>query len=74
MVSAIVALAGSLGLSIVAEGVETAEQAAALRDLGCAQGQGYLYSPAVPASEIGPVLARLGASSEPRMRVVPDSA
>jgi diguanylate cyclase len=74
MVAAIVALAGSLGLSIVAEGVETAEQSAALRSLGCEQAQGYLYSPAVPSNEVVSILQRLGASSEPRMRVVPDSA
>jgi diguanylate cyclase (GGDEF)-like protein len=74
MVSAIVALAGSLGLSTVAEGVETPEQAAVLRQLGCGQAQGYLYSPAVPADEVVHVLKRLGTSGEPRMRVVPDSA
>jgi diguanylate cyclase (GGDEF)-like protein len=74
MVAAIVALAASLGLSIVAEGVETAQQAEALQSLGCEQAQGYLYSPAVPANEVEPVLRRLGATSEPRMRVVPDSA
>lgn len=39
---AIVTLAESLGLQVVAEGVETAEQMAMLLELGCQQGQGYL--------------------------------
>ncbi len=41
---AIVALARSLNLEVVAEGVETHAQADFLRELGCQQGQGYLYS------------------------------
>jgi diguanylate cyclase (GGDEF)-like protein len=48
IVRAIVALAHGLGLSVVAEGVETREQLAYLRSLGCDQYQGYLYSAAVP--------------------------
>ncbi|MBI3187455.1 MAG: EAL domain-containing protein, partial [Gammaproteobacteria bacterium] len=42
--SAIVALAHSLDLSVVAEGVESTAQAEFLRGLGCEQGQGYLFS------------------------------
>lgn len=48
---AIVAMAQSFGLSLVAEGVETPEQLAYLRELGCDDAQGYLFSPAVPASQ-----------------------
>jgi EAL domain-containing protein (putative c-di-GMP-specific phosphodiesterase class I) len=44
VVRAIVDLARSLRLDVVAEGVETAEDAAALRKIGCATGQGYLFS------------------------------
>ena len=48
---AIVTMAQQLRQEIVAEGVETAEQMAFLRDLGCDQLQGYLFSPAVTAME-----------------------
>ncbi|HZV65990.1 MAG TPA: EAL domain-containing protein [Telluria sp.] len=48
---AIVTMAQQLRQEIVAEGVETAEQMAFLRDLGCDQLQGYLFSPAVTAIE-----------------------
>ncbi|RJG27226.1 putative bifunctional diguanylate cyclase/phosphodiesterase [Massilia cavernae] len=48
---AIVTMAQQLRQEIVAEGVETEEQMAFLRDLGCDQLQGYLFSPAVTAAE-----------------------
>jgi len=48
---AIVTMAQQLRQEIVAEGVETAEQMAFLRELGCDQLQGYLFSPAVSAME-----------------------
>lgn len=44
IVSAIVALAGALGMTTVAEGVETPAQEVALRRLGCHEAQGFLYS------------------------------
>ncbi len=50
IVEAIIALANTLGLGVVAEGVETRLQLEELRRLGCALGQGYLWSPAVVAS------------------------
>jgi diguanylate cyclase (GGDEF)-like protein len=51
-------LAEAAGLRTVAEGVETAVQADALRRLGCHRGQGYLWSPPVPAERLaGTVLA-----------------
>lgn len=49
IVTTLVRLSDSLGLDLVAEGVETAEQAQALRMLGCPTGQGYLWSRPVPA-------------------------
>ncbi|HRO59933.1 MAG TPA: EAL domain-containing protein [Burkholderiaceae bacterium] len=52
IVRAIIALASTLGLSTVAEGVETAQHAAFLKAAGCTQGQGYLYARPMPADEI----------------------
>jgi diguanylate cyclase (GGDEF)-like protein/PAS domain S-box-containing protein len=52
IVRAIIAMARSLGLSVVAEGVETAEQLAVLKELGCEFAQGFYWSPAVPAAEL----------------------
>ncbi|MGH8208569.1 MAG: EAL domain-containing protein, partial [Steroidobacteraceae bacterium] len=51
IVQAIVALAHSLRLKVVAEGVETFEQLEILRSLGCDQYQGYHFSPAVSAKQ-----------------------
>ncbi len=48
----IIDLARKLGMQVVAEGVETADQLAILRRLGCATGQGYHWSRPVPLSEL----------------------
>jgi diguanylate cyclase (GGDEF)-like protein len=56
IVSTIIALARSLELDTVAEGVETPEQLAMLDALGCAQSQGYLHSPPVPADQFQALL------------------
>lgn len=52
LVTAIVQLALNLGLQPLAEGVETEEQRAFLLNHGCPWGQGFLFSPAVPAHDI----------------------
>lgn len=44
---AIITLGRSLGLNVVAEGIETIDQAKLLREMGCHEGQGFLWSPAV---------------------------
>ena len=44
LAGAIVAMGRSLGIDTVAEGIETAEQAARMRDLGCSHGQGYFFA------------------------------
>ncbi len=54
---AIVNLAHSLGMKVVAEGVETAEQLDFLKTNGCDEVQGYLFSPAVPAAQARLLLA-----------------
>lgn len=51
LVSAIIALAGKLGLEVVAEGIETRRQARELAEQGCDAGQGYLFS--LPLSSEG---------------------
>jgi EAL domain-containing protein (putative c-di-GMP-specific phosphodiesterase class I) len=55
---AIIALGHSLGLPIVAEGIETQEQLEALRRLQCGMGQGYLFGQPVSADELEPRLPK----------------
>jgi diguanylate cyclase (GGDEF)-like protein/PAS domain S-box-containing protein len=59
IVSAIINLARALRIYVVAEGVETEEQAARLYALGCDEAQGFLFSRPVPAEEISKLLPRL---------------
>jgi EAL domain-containing protein (putative c-di-GMP-specific phosphodiesterase class I) len=54
--SAIIALGHRLQMSIVAEGVETAEQLAFLMDEGCEEAQGHLFSAPLPEHEVRPLL------------------
>ena len=49
---AIIGLGDTLKLHTIAEGIEMTEQRAALLHLGCSLGQGYLFSPAIPPSEV----------------------
>ncbi|MBL8516813.1 MAG: PAS domain S-box protein [Betaproteobacteria bacterium] len=51
IIEAIVAMARSLKLSVVAEGVETEQQQLTLRELGCDQGQGFYFSKPLTAAE-----------------------
>jgi predicted signal transduction protein with EAL and GGDEF domain len=50
---AVITLGKNLGIEVVAEGIETGAQARWLLDMGCRVGQGFLFSPAVPAEELG---------------------
>lgn len=57
-VRAMIALGRSLGIDTVAEGIETVDVAASLTAAGCRFGQGFLYSPPVPASAVPGLLRR----------------
>lgn len=52
IVRAVIGLGKNLGIETVAEGIETLEQAKFVQQYGCDVGQGFLYGPAVPASEV----------------------
>ncbi len=52
LVQTMVAMGRNLGISVVAEGVETEEQLAYLQELGCESAQGYLFSKPRPAAEV----------------------
>jgi diguanylate cyclase (GGDEF)-like protein/PAS domain S-box-containing protein len=56
IITAIISLAQALRLKVVAEGVETEQQAQLLRLLRCDQAQGFLFSPPVPAEKIETLL------------------
>jgi EAL domain-containing protein (putative c-di-GMP-specific phosphodiesterase class I) len=45
-------MAKAFGLHVIAEGVETHQQAERLAELGCWQAQGYLFSPPMPPEEL----------------------
>jgi diguanylate cyclase (GGDEF)-like protein/PAS domain S-box-containing protein len=56
LVASVVSLAHSLGLATVAEGVETADQADVLRELGCGTAQGYYFARPLPAADLTALL------------------
>lgn len=53
---AIISMGKALGMTVVAEGVETAEQQAFLREHGCDEMQGFIFSRPVPARELAELL------------------
>jgi len=65
IVAGVLGLALALGFYTVGEGVETELQADRLRALGCRFGQGFLWSPAVPANDLLTAIGRIESSSVP---------
>jgi len=64
----IIALAHELGKEVVAEGVETAEDAAYLRSIGCEYGQGYYYGEPMSPKEVGDLLSALASHRKRQQR------
>jgi diguanylate cyclase (GGDEF)-like protein len=67
--SAIISMAHSLRLKVVAEGVESEDQLAVLREQGCDEAQGYLFSRPLPAAEFATFLMRERSGTNRQARV-----
>ena len=77
IVRAVINLGRSLGIKVVAEGIESEAQAARLLELECDFGQGFLFSRAVPAARVAALVERWPARraltarrTEPDLRLV----
>jgi diguanylate cyclase (GGDEF)-like protein len=70
IVVAVVALAHGLGLEVVAEGVETTEQLERLRELGCDEMQGFLFSRPLPPDEFQQLLESGWSAPPPPLRPI----
>jgi EAL domain-containing protein (putative c-di-GMP-specific phosphodiesterase class I) len=57
LLEAIVTLGNKLNMTVLAEGIETSAQLDRLNHLDCELGQGFLWSPAIPAKDVGAMLA-----------------
>ncbi|KGI77652.1 putative bifunctional diguanylate cyclase/phosphodiesterase [Oleiagrimonas soli] len=71
IVQAMLVMARSLGLAVIAEGVETEAQHDFLRLAGCEEGQGYLYSRPIQADELSELLRRDAQQDTKRLTLVP---
>ena len=68
IIKAVIGLGHSLGMSTTAEGIETEEQLAAVREQGCNEVQGFLFSPPVSAAAVTEILEKEAA--RPKLRRV----
>ena len=68
IIRAVINLGSSLGIKVVAEGIETEEQDRRLLELGCDFGQGFLFSKAAPAGRVPSLVQRWTTLPEPRSR------
>ena len=71
LIAAVVAIADSLGIATVVEGVEEEAQARRIEELGCHRAQGYFYSRPVALADLPAAIERLGLAGAPTLRVVP---
>ena len=75
LLGTIVSLGQRLNMTVLAEGIETQEQLERLRQLGCELGQGYFFSPALPAGKAVAMLERKSSRSSktpaPRIQAGP---
>jgi EAL domain-containing protein (putative c-di-GMP-specific phosphodiesterase class I) len=62
IVEAIISLAHTLGIEVIAEGVESLPQLQALQAMGCESAQGYLFSRPVPAQDVARTLVEIPAA------------
>jgi len=68
IIDAVAAMARRLGMMVTAEGIETEEQLAIVRDAGCNLGQGYLFGRPAPSMEATRLIARnLDQDAEPQL-------
>jgi EAL domain-containing protein (putative c-di-GMP-specific phosphodiesterase class I) len=71
IVGAMLAMAASLGLTAIAEGIETEGQHDFLQRAGCAEGQGYLYSYPLPSAALERMLRPKRHASGAKLKLVP---
>ena len=74
IIRAVSGLGVSLGMATTAEGVETLEQLDNLRNEGCTEVQGYLFSPPRPAAEVAGLISRIKSSSVDTRRLDNDAS
>ena len=68
IIKAVIGLGRSLGMATTAEGIETEEQLAVVREQGCSEVQGFLFSPPLPASGVDALLGTLRPDVKARPR------